>query len=242
MGKERLDKVLAHVGAGSRREVKQLIKAHRITVDGALATDPGQQVDSAAQVIAVDGETLVYRRHLYLMLHKPGGVVTATEDRRHQTVIDLISPRSRHKDLHPVGRLDRDTEGLLLLTTDGELSHRLLAPRRHVDKRYLVRVDGRLNQNDVTAFAIGIRLDDGYTTLPADLTVEDLSTATVTIREGKFHQIKRMFAARGKQVTYLRRLAMGPLVLDERLRPGEWRPLEAPEIELLYQAAGLEQP
>jgi 16S rRNA pseudouridine516 synthase len=243
--RERLDKLLSHMGTGTRKEVKQLIRQRRVTVDGAVATDPGLQVDPAVQAVAVDGEALGYRRHFHLMLHKPAGLVTATEDRLQGTVLDLIPPAQRHRDLHPVGRLDRDTEGLLLLTTDGELSHRLLAPRRHVPKRYLVRVEGRLGQDVVTAFATGIRLDDGYVTLPADLAIiasGTVSEAYVTIHEGKFHQIKRMFAGRGKRVLYLKRLAMGPLDLDEHLAPGEWRALSDAEVEALYRAADLPLP
>lgn len=239
---ERLDKVLAHVGVGSRREVKQLVKARRVMVDGVTATDPGQQVDPTAQVIAVDDVALVYQRHYHFMLHKPGGVLTATEDRHQPTVLDLLPTEVRHKDLHPVGRLDKDTEGLLLLTTDGALSHRLLSPKRHVPKRYLAHVDGRLSQDDVIAFSVGIRLDDGYVTMPAVLEVLEAgsaSTAAVTIHEGKFHQVKRMFAARGKFVTYLKRLSMGPLELDGALAAGRWRPLQPDEVEALYLAADL---
>lgn len=244
MSTERLDKVLAHMGAGSRRDVKQLVKARRVTVDGVLARDPGQQVDPAAQQIAVNGVALHYQRHYYLMLHKPGGVLTATEDRRQPTVLDLLPPAERHKDLHPVGRLDKDTEGLLLLTTDGRLSHRLLAPKRRVPKRYLAHVEGRLTQGDVTAFAVGIRLDDGYVTMPGHLEILDAgaeSQALVTIHEGKYHQVKRMFAACGKRVTYLKRLAMGPLTLDDEVAAGGWRPLRPDEVEALYEVADLER-
>lgn len=243
MAKERLDKVLAHVGAGSRREVKQLVKDRRVTVDGVLVLDPGLQVDPAAQVVALDGAPLAYQRHYYLMLHKPAGVLTATEDRHQPTVLDLLPAAERHKDLHPVGRLDKDTEGLLLLTTDGALSHRLLSPKRKVPKRYLAHVDGRLSQDDVIAFTVGIRLDDGYVTMPAGLEVLEAGVASVglvTILEGKFHQVKRMFAARGKYVTYLKRMSMGPLELDPTLEAGRWRPLSTDEIDALYQVAELE--
>ncbi len=241
MAKARLDKVLGHMGVGSRRELKAMVKQGRISVDGITATDPGQHVDPNVQEIAVDGEVIAYRRHFYVLLHKPGGVITATEDRRQTTVLDLLPEPLRHRDLFPVGRLDKDTEGLLLLTTDGELGHRLLSPKYHVPKRYYARVDQPLEEADVPAFAGGLTLKDGYRCLPARLEILSPTEARVTVEEGKYHQVKRMFEARGKRVVYLKRLSMGPLELGS-LPLGEARPLRDGEIDALYASAGLARP
>lgn len=240
MAKERLDKLLGHMGFGSRKELKGLVKAGRVTVDGVPVRDPGMQVEPTAQ-IAVDGEPLHYQRHFYVLLHKPGGVITATGDARQQTVIDVLPDDLRHRDLFPVGRLDRDTEGLLLLTTDGELAHRLLSPRWHVAKRYLARVDGPLAEADAEAFAAGVTLEDGYVTQPGGLEITGPQEGIVTIHEGKYHQVKRMFEARGKQVVYLKRLSMGPMVLGD-LPLGSARPLSEAEVAALYQSADLARP
>lgn len=241
MAKERLDKLLGHMGVGSRREVKELIRQRRVTVDGVVATDPGQQVDPDLATLAVDANPIAFQRHFYLLLHKPPGVITATEDPRKQTVIDLLPPDLRHRALFPVGRLDRDTEGLLILTTDGDLGHRLLSPKWQIDKRYLARVDAPLVEADVPAFAAGITLEDGYQCLPAGLQITDSHEAVVTVREGKYHQVKRMFLARGKRVIYLRRLSMGPLELGE-LPLGSVRPIVDDEVARLYEAVGLARP
>jgi len=241
MAKERLDKLLGHMGAGSRKDLKGMIRAGRVVVDGAPARDPGMQVDPARSSILVDGAPLIYQRHFWVLLHKPGGVITATNDPRQRTVLDVLPEELRHRDLFPVGRLDKDTEGLLLLTTDGELGHRLLSPRWHVPKRYLARVDAPLDPADAEAFAAGVLLDDGYVTMPGRLEIVAPQEGIVTIHEGKYHQVKRMFEARGKQVVYLKRLTMGPLELGD-LPYGEARPLTEAEVATLYESAGLAQP
>jgi 16S rRNA pseudouridine516 synthase len=238
MGKERLDKILGHMGVGSRKDLKEIVKRGRVTVEGQVVRDPGLQVDPQAQAIAVDGRVMAFQRHFYVLLHKPGGVITATEDPGARTVMDVLPPDLFHRELFPVGRLDKDTEGLLLLTTDGELGHRLLSPKWHVDKRYLVRVDRPLEPADVPAFEGRIILEDGYECLPAHLEILAPQEAVCTIREGKYHQVKRMFEARGKSVVYLKRLSMGPLALGD-LPLGQARPLAEPEIEVLYASAGL---
>ena len=234
MALERLDKILSGTGRWSRREVKDLVKAGRVTADGAVVRRPEEKFDRAATVLAVDGEPVDGEKYVYLMLHKPGGVLSATEDPKQPTVLDLLPPHLRRVGLFPVGRLDKDTEGLLLLTNDGPLGHRLLAPKKHVDKVYFVRVDGKLDQEDSAAFRVGMTLGDGLQCLPAELEVlESPDTGLVTLREGKYHQVKRMLAARGKPVLYLKRLSMGPISLDQDLAPGVWRPLTEAEREAL---------
>lgn len=226
---ERLDKLLASTGRWSRKEVKDLVRTGRVKVNGKAALKPEEKYARQA-VITVDGEPVCCGGLYYLMLHKPGGYISATDDPKQQTVLELLPEHLRRVGLFPAGRLDKDTEGLLLLTNDGVLAHELLSPKKHVDKTYFVRVDGRLNQEDVRAFADGMTLADGYTCLSAGLELLDApEEALVTLREGKYHQIKRMLAARGKPVVYLKRLTMGPLKLDENLEPGQWRELTAEE-------------
>ena len=230
---ERLDRILANTGRWSRKEARELIRAGRVTVDGQRARAPEEKCDPSA-ALAVDGEAVSGERLVYLMLHKPAGLVSATEDPRQPTVLSLLPDHLQRVGLFPAGRLDRDTEGLLLLTNDGPLAHRLLSPRRHVDKTYFVRVEGVLDRADETAFAAGMTLADGLVCLPAGLEVlEEPDTAIVTLREGKYHQIKRMLAARGKPVAYLKRLTMGPLSLDPALEKGAWRPLTPEELAAL---------
>lgn len=236
---ERLDKLLAGTGKWSRREVKALVRQGLVRVDGRLAASAEDKLDPAAAIITVAGETISLCRFTYVMLHKPAGVLTATEDRKQPTVMDLLPPELRRIGLAPVGRLDKDTEGLLLLTNDGELAHRLLSPKYHVDKRYLARVDGELSAADMEAFARGMTLGDGLECLPAGLEVLPDRVCIVTLREGKFHQVKRMLAARGAPVLYLKRLSMGPLTLDDSLAAGAYRLLRAEEILALYRACGL---
>lgn len=236
---ERLDKLLAGTGKWSRREVKALVRQGLVRVDGRLAASAEDKLDPAAAIITVAGETIALHRFTYVMLHKPAGVLTATEDRKQPTVLDLLPPELRRIGLAPVGRLDKDTEGLLLLTNDGELAHRLLSPKYHVDKRYLARVDGELSAADTEAFARGMTLGDGLECLPAGLEVLPDRVCIVTLREGKFHQVKRMLAARGAPVLYLKRLSMGPLTLDDSLAAGAYRLLRAEEILALYRACGL---
>ena len=236
---ERLDKVIANRGAASRREVKTLVRQGRVLVDGIPAAAADMKVDAATAVITVDGVALESERHVYLLLHKPAGVLTATEDKRQPTVLDLIPQEMRRRDLAPVGRLDKDTEGLLLLTDDGELTHRLLSPKYHVDKVYYARVEGVPDAADAAAFAEGLLLGDGLQCLPAKLEPLGGSECLVTLREGKFHQVKRMLASRGKPVLYLKRLAMGPLRLEPELAMGQCRFLTPEELFALRNACGL---
>lgn len=236
---ERLDKLLAGTGKWSRREVKALVRQGLVRVDGRLAASAEDKLDPAAAIITVAGETISLCRFTYVMLHKPAGVLTATEDRKQPTVLDLLPPELRRIGLAPVGRLDKDTEGLLLLTNDGELAHRLLSPKYHVEKRYFARVDGELSAADAEAFARGMTLGGGLECLPAGLEVLPDRVCIVTLREGKFHQVKRMLAARGAPVLYLKRLSMGPLVLEDSLAAGAYRLLRAEEILALYRACGL---
>ena len=236
MAQQRLDKIIASTGRYSRREVKTLVREGRVLVDGRIAASAEDKCDPLTARISVNGEELFYREHTYVMLHKPAGVLSATEDGRGETVLDLLAPEYRKIGLFPVGRLDKDTEGLLLLTNDGALAHDLLAPKKHVDKVYFVRTGGALDDADCAAFAAGLTLGDGLACLPARLQILSSGTqseALVTIHEGKFHQIKRMLASRGKPVVYLKRLAMGPLTLDETLPEGEYRLLTAQEIAAL---------
>ena len=230
----RLDKYLSGMGAGTRTEIKKAVKAGLVTVDGAVAKDPGMQVggDSA---VTFRGEPVVYEEFVYYMMNKPAGIISASEDSREETVVDLIDEQKR-RDLFPAGRLDRDTEGLLLITNDGGLAHRLLSPKHHVDKKYYAEVSGTVTEDDVQAFADGLVLPDGLECLPAKLevlTAGATSEVGIIIREGKFHQIKRMFAARGMEVLYLKRLTMGPLELDDSLEPGEYRRLTDEELQAL---------
>ncbi len=231
MKQMRLDKYLAEMGKGTRSQIKQDLKRGMVTVNGQMEKSADRKVDPTADQVTYAGESVSYVAYEYYMLHKPAGVISATEDRREKTVLDLITDRSRD-DLFPVGRLDKDTEGLLLITNDGELSHRLLHPKKHVDKTYFARIRGAATQAMVQAFADGLDIGDDKPTLPAQLeivSVGEISEVRVTIREGRFHQIKRMMEAVGSEVLYLKRLTMGPLVLDEALPLGEYRPLTAEE-------------
>ena len=228
---ERLDKLLASTGRWSRREVKVLVKEGRVLVDGVPAAAPEQKLDPDRSRVLVDGEEAVFREFTYVMLNKPAGVLSATEDARQETVLDLLPPELRRRGLFPVGRLDKDSEGLLLLTNDGDLAHRLLSPKYHVDKVYYIRTDAPLTEEDRAAFAGGVLLADGTECLPAGLELlGDGREALVTLHEGKFHQIKRMIASRGAAVCRLKRLSMGTLVLDEGLRPGGFRLLTEEEV------------
>ena len=230
---ERLDKIISATGKKSRREVHEMVRQGRVLVDGKPAPAADMKVDPQTAVILLDGEPLGYEKFTYVMLHKPAGVLTATEDRRQETVLDLLPPELRRRALSPVGRLDKDTEGLLLLTNDGQLAHRLLSPKSHVDKVYYARVDGALEPGDIAAFAAGMTLGDGLECLPAGLEILSPTEAFVTLREGKFHQVKRMLAARGKPVLYLKRLSMGRLRLNPALAPGAWRMLTEEERSAL---------
>ena len=219
---ERLDKRLAATGRWSRKEARELIRAGRVMVDGAPCRVPEAKVDEQAPV-SVDGAAIPAHGMVYLMLHKPAGVVSSTVEPGERTVLDLLGEEYQNIGLFPAGRLDKDTEGLLLLTNDGPLAHRLLAPKSHVDKVYYVEVDGALDQDDVLAAREGMTLGDGTVCLPAELELLSSNSAHITLREGKYHQVKRMLAARGKPVRALHRLSMGPLTLDGELKPGKWR-------------------
>lgn len=230
---ERLDKILANTGRWSRKEARELVRAGRVAVDGVTAQAADGKYDPAAR-FEVDGETVSGERLVYLMLHKPAGLVSATEDPRQPTVLELLPQHLRRVGLFPAGRLDKDTEGLLLLTDDGPLGHDLLAPNKHVDKVYYAQVDGTVDASDAEALAQGMVLGDDLHCLPAGLEpLGDGSECLVTLREGKYHQVKRMLAARGKPVRYLKRLSMGPIRLDPALGPGEWRPLTREEVAAL---------
>jgi 16S rRNA pseudouridine516 synthase len=242
MAKERLDKVLSHLGVGTRKEIHRLARAGLITVDGEVITDAAFKFDPLQSRIEVEGEPLVYRVHFYLLLHKPAGYITSTKDRDGIPITALLPQELQRDDWMPVGRLDKDTEGLLLLTTDGELLHRLTHPRWKVSKRYYVELAVPATHEDIVAFATGTMQLDGEPLQPAELQVgSDPCKVELVIREGKFHQVKRMFAARGNQVLYLRRVAFGPLELPPDLEPGASRELHSEEITALYQAVGLER-
>ena len=232
---ERLDKIIAATGRWSRREAAQLIRTGRVTVDGAVVTEREAKFSSEAAFV-VDGIPLSGEKYTYLMLHKPPGLVSATDDPRQPTVLSLLPEHLQRIDLFPAGRLDKDTVGLLLLTNDGPLAHALLSPAHHVDKRYLVRVEGVLDEADAAAFRSGMILPDGLHCLPAGLEILAPDEALITLHEGKYHQIKRMCEARGKPVTFLKRLTFGPLSLDESLEPGRWRPLTEAELTALKRA------
>lgn len=232
---ERLDKFLSSQGLGTRREVGKLIRSGAVSVDGAPQKDPAAKVDPARQSVAVEGEPVRYAQHLYIMMNKPAGVLSATEDRRQPTVLDLLPEGLRRRGLFPAGRLDKDTTGLLLITDDGELAHRMLSPKKHVYKLYRAQLDAPVTQEDVEAFAQGVAWgEERYA--PARLRVEEGSphTALVEVREGRFHQVKRMFEARGKTVLQLKRLKIGGLALDPTLQEGECRPLEPGEREQIF--------
>ena len=231
MDKElRLDKFLADMGKGTRSALKEAVRKGRVRVNGEVIKKADKKVRIPGDTVTLDGEEGAYAVMEYYMLNKPQGVVSATEDKKYPTVLDLIADKKR-KDLFPVGRLDKDTEGLLLLTNDGGLAHRLLSPAHHVNKVYNVEVDGQLDQEDRAVFRRGLVLRDGTVCLPAELTVLDPpSQGLITLEEGKYHQVKRMLAARGKPVTYLKRLSMGPITLDPDLPLGAWRPLNRGEL------------
>lgn len=229
----RIDKFLSNMGFGSRKDVKVLLKSKAVEVNGEVVRDAKQHVDEAADLITVAGEKVDYTEFIYLMMNKPPGVISATEDKYDETVIDLLGDEERHFEPFPVGRLDKDTEGLLLLTNDGKLAHELLSPKKHVAKTYYARIDGVVTEEDDEAFRNGVILDDGYQTKEAFLKILKSgveSEIELTITEGKFHQVKRMFESVGKTVIYLKRLSMGSLELDSDLKLGEYRYLTEEEL------------
>ena len=237
----RLDKYLVACAIGSRTEVKNFLKSGRVTVNGKKEKSAKLQIDEGTDEIHFDGEKLDYEEFVYYMMNKPQGVISATEDPKHKTVLDLLDDYARAKEVFPVGRLDIDTHGLLLLTNDGKLAHALLSPKRHVDKTYLAQVDGIMTDEDIETFAQGVPLKD-FTCQPAKLELVSMdaeknqSLVRVTIAEGKFHQVKRMVAYCGKEVVDLQRLTMGTLTLDEELKRGEWRRLSKEELEGLLES------
>ena len=240
----RLDKYLCETGFGTRSQVKDLLKKGQVMVNGEVVKKPELKINETTDQILCQGKKASYQKNIYLMLHKPAGVVSATEDNREKTVLDLVRPEDRKNGLFPVGRLDKDTEGLLLLTDDGELAHRLLSPKKHVDKTYYAKIDGQVTEEHVKQFREGLDIGDEKKTLPAVLTIllsGPVSEIEVTIHEGRFHQIKRMFEAVGCKVTYLKRLSMGSLVLDETLPPEESRPLTEAELEGLTKQRGTDK-
>lgn len=231
----RLDKFLTELGVGTRSEVKKLLKAGQVTVNGEKASKPEQKIDENKDIVCYQGNILTYQQFEYYMFHKPAGCVTAVTDVMHKTVMDYMKDLSR-KDLVPVGRLDIDTEGLLLITNDGQLSHDLLSPAKHVPKTYYAKIDGIVTEEDVNLFAKGVDIGEKKLTKPAKLVVlvsDTISEIELTISEGKFHQVKRMFEAVNKKVVYLKRISMGNLVLDEELEAGCYRALTEEEIESL---------
>ena len=229
----RLDKYLANAGAGTRTEVKNKIRKGLVTVNGEVVKKPETKLDADRDEVCVGEKPLDYHKYEYYMFHKPADCVTATQDNLHQTVMDFISS-GKKEELFPVGRLDKDTEGLLLITNDGALAHELLSPRKHVDKTYYAKVEGIVSETDRQAFLQGVDIGEEKPTLPAELEIlksAEISEVCLTIREGRFHQVKRMFEAVDKQVMYLKRLSMGAISLDEHLKKGEYRPLTREEIE-----------
>lgn len=226
--KMRLDKLLTQAGELTRSEAKQRIKKGRVTVNGEVITKPEVKV-SSEDTLCLDGEALFWEEYRYIMLHKPAGVVSATQDAQCRTVLDLI--KEGKKDLFPVGRLDKDTEGLLLLTNDGALAHDLLSPKKHVDKTYFAILDGPVGKREQELFSQGLDIGDEKMTLPAKLALtENENEVFITLQEGRFHQVKRMAQAVGRKVEYLKRVSMGSLVLDEQLKKGEYRSLTKQEV------------
>lgn len=232
----RIDKVLSNLGYGSRKDVKKLLKDGAVKVNQVVVKDAKQHIDPENDVVTLNGEEIQYREFIYLMMNKPPGVISATEDNRDETVIDLLEIEDQVFEPFPVGRLDKDTEGLLLITNDGQLSHKLLSPKKHVPKTYFAVIEGEVTEADIEAFRKGVTLDDGYETKPGELIILKTgltSDIELTITEGKFHQVKRMFQAVDKRVIYLKRITMGPLPLDETLELGEYRELTDEELEML---------
>lgn len=231
----RLDKLLSNMGVGSRKEVKALLKKKQVTVNGVVSKDSGEKIAPNKDEIAVNGEIIRYQQYIYLMMNKAPGYISATTDKREKTVIDLLGEDVQHFKPFPVGRLDKDTEGLLLLTNDGELAHELVSPKKDIGKTYFARINGKVTVDDIAVFREGVVLEDGYEAKPGELTIlqsDAISEIELTITEGKFHQVKRMFEAVGKRVIYLKRLRMGELQLDPDLKLGAYRPLT--ESELAY--------
>ncbi|ASN04938.1 pseudouridine synthase [Virgibacillus necropolis] len=234
----RLDKLLANMGYGSRKDVKNILKLKMVSVNNAIIKDGKVHVDTSMDVIQVGEDTVHYQKYIYLMMNKPPGYISATVDHTEKTVIDLLSSGHQNFQPFPVGRLDKDTEGLLLLTNDGEFGHQLTSPKKDVTKVYYAKIDGHVSDEDIERFSKGLTLEDGYQTKPAKLRIlvaGKHSEIEVSITEGKYHQVKRMFAAVGKKVTYLKRIKMGLLVLDPSLKKGNYRELTEDELTSISQ-------
>ena len=240
MAKERLDKLLASQGMGSRKEVAHLIRTGQVIVDGNLEKHPESKWDPETASIVINGRSLLFQRFCYLMMNKPKGVISASNDPRCRTVIDLVPEKWRRKGLFPAGRLDKDTEGLLIITNDGDFAHRMLSPKKQVFKLYEAEVSGKIGEDQIQKFQEGIILEDGTKCLPAQLQVvrcDETSTVHVWICEGKFHQIKRMFLAVNSEVLRLKRLQIGQLALDQALEPGICREISEKERKLVFLQA-----
>ncbi len=234
--KERIDKIISNMGYGSRKDVKKFIREGLVSVDGEIINDNKIKVDPYNSEILFNGEDVNYREYIYLVMNKPQGYVSSTDDPLSRTILELIDYEYLIFEPFPVGRLDKDTEGLLLISNDGKLAHNLLSPKKRVDKTYYAEISGKVEEGHIEVFKKGVELDDGYETLPAELEIlesADKSKVKLTIQEGKFHQVKRMFQSIGMEVVYLKRLSMGTLKLDENLELGEYRELTKEELELL---------
>lgn len=231
----RIDKFLSNMTEGSRSEIKKLIKSKLVSVNSTIIDNPSFQVSETSEVY-IGNRKIEYIRFKYIMMNKPQGVISATEDKKYKTVVDLLDHKLKLINLAPVGRLDKDTEGFILLTNDGELNHNILSPKKHVSKTYYAKIDGIVTESDIELFKSGLKLDDGYITMPALLKIiksNEISEIELTIMEGKFHQVKRMFETVNKKVIYLKRIAIGSLKLDEGLKLGEYRDLTQAELNLL---------
>lgn len=230
----RLDKLLSDEGIASRKELRAIIKAGRVTVNGKAVCTPETKVESDCDIIRLDGRILKYSEYHYYLMDKPCGILTATEDKRQKTVLDLLPPETRRMGVFPVGRLDKDTSGLLLITNDGEFAHRVISPKSNIEKLYFAKVDGIPTAEDAEEFEKGLILSDGTRCLPARLEVTGKNECYVAVREGKYHQVRRMLASRGKHVEQLRRLRIGSLCLDPSSRPGDFRELDQNEIDSIF--------
>lgn len=237
----RLDRLLSEAGLASRRELKEIIKSGRVAVDGLAVTRPETKVDTDKSHVALDGREIRYSKYRYYMMDKPCGVLTATEDPKQKTVLDLVTPEMRRMGLFPVGRLDKDTSGLLLLTDDGDFAHRVISPKFCVEKMYYARVEGELGPEDAAVFEEGLVLRDGTRCLPAKLEILGAQECRVTVREGKYHQVRRMLASRENHVLELRRLSIGELELDENLGPGGFRELEQNDLCRVFSKKTVEK-
>lgn len=236
MKKVRLDRILGNMGYGSRKDLKKFIKYGSVKVDGEVVKKSSIHVDPYESIIEINDEKVEYREYIYIMMNKPQDVISATYDNKHRTVIDLLDEKYLSFEPFPMGRLDIDTEGLLIITNDGKLSHEILSPKKHIAKTYFAHIQGKVNEEDVEAFKEGVILEDGYKTISSHLTIMEsgeVSKIELMIYEGKFHQVKRMFEARNKKVIYLKRIAMGELKLDNQLELGEYRELSDDELNML---------